>query len=399
MSRRWEDRNYEAEQLAEQTEKLTVSSKKQGKELSELLAKLTTTAEALEHTAKHNEELVATLHSALAANQRMSECIIGQHSLEGTVGIKLQEASPGGLGGDDVSVQTRPGEHLFYVEALREGGSAQISHRIREEDVIVAVNGLPLCHLTLPEAEALLLGEIGTRVTISGRRGLCGSEYIVTLERIKGGEPSDLAAAACSRAKQMQHDLHNLDSLLDLDLGTRKYVREWRLQTVRHRHHKGLLRCLRNRYRRRLLEAHVLMPWHHYARETKRRNHAVGIAAHSRGKTQVFHFLSITQSGIVPTGLIGYFSRAGDAVVSFVGLDKNIHVPVSQSWEADARASPTAAAASIASHMAPLLLRWQGSLNTSLSGCPPVPASNAYPTFCTLAIVVCLFQGACKLPC
>ena len=38
---------------------------------------------------------------------------------------------------------------------------------------------------------------------------------------------------------------------------------------------------------RRLLETQILFPWHHYARETKRRNRGVRIAAHSRSKTQV----------------------------------------------------------------------------------------------------------------
>lgn len=38
---------------------------------------------------------------------------------------------------------------------------------------------------------------------------------------------------------------------------------------------------------RRLLETQILFPWHHYAREMKRRDRSVRIAAHSRSKTQV----------------------------------------------------------------------------------------------------------------
>ncbi len=38
---------------------------------------------------------------------------------------------------------------------------------------------------------------------------------------------------------------------------------------------------------RRLLESQILFPWHHYAREMKRRDRSVRIAAHSRSKTQV----------------------------------------------------------------------------------------------------------------
>jgi hypothetical protein len=182
----------------------------------------------------------------------MSECIVGQGQiLEGTVGIKLQEASTSGLGGEDVSVQTvEQNGCIFYVEALVEGGAAQVSHRVREEDVLETVDGLPLKDLTLAEAEGLLMGEIGSQITIKGRRGLCGSEYIVTLTSTQGGGAVDLAAAACSRAAQMRHDLSMLQGLLDIDLGTRKQFRSWRLHTVSRKHHHGLLRCiLRRRHR------------------------------------------------------------------------------------------------------------------------------------------------------
>ena len=248
-ARRCADKNSETEQLEERLEKANRLCSQQGVEMAELLSELTTTAEALQHSSKHKEELLATLNSTLAGNKRMAECIVGQHSLEGTVGIKLQEASTEGLGGEDVSVKSASST-LFYVESMLEGGAAQLSHRVREEDVIVAVDDLPLEGLNLPEAEALLQGSVGSHVTLRGRRGLCGSDYVVTLQRIKGGGPSNLAAAACSRAKQIQHDLGMLEALLDLDLGTRAQFRAWRLHTIRHRHHQGVLRCLRQRYRR-----------------------------------------------------------------------------------------------------------------------------------------------------
>lgn len=182
----------------------------------------------------------------------MSECIVGQgQGLQGTVGIKLQRASTSGLGGEDVSVQTAAQTgHLFYVESLVEGGAAQISRRVREEDVLETVDGLPLKDLMLAEAEGLLLGEIGSQVTIKGRRGLCGSAYLVTMTRTKGEGAVDLAAAACSRAAQMRHDLAMLQGLLNIDLGTRKQFRSWRVYTVSRKHYRGLLRCiLRGRHR------------------------------------------------------------------------------------------------------------------------------------------------------
>jgi hypothetical protein len=67
--RRWEDKNFEAEQLSEQLAVVNKTSTKQGADVAELLAKLTTTAEALKHTGKHNEELLATLQSAQKANE------------------------------------------------------------------------------------------------------------------------------------------------------------------------------------------------------------------------------------------------------------------------------------------------------------------------------------------
>jgi len=122
--------------------------------------------------------------------------------------------------------------------------------RVCEEDVLLAVDGLTLDGLTLAEVEALLIGAIGSQVTLTGRRGLCGSGYVLTLDRIKGGAPIDIAAAACSRAKQMRHDLFILEALLDLDLGTRKQFRAWRVHTSRRRHLQCLLSCMRRRLRR-----------------------------------------------------------------------------------------------------------------------------------------------------
>jgi len=273
--------------LGDQLERANKLRTQRDAELAELQSNLTTTAKALQHSSKHNEELSTTLHSALAANQRMSECIVGEYSLEGIVGVTLQEAGTEGLGGEDVSLKPASTKRIFYVESMLKGGAAQISHRVHEEDVIVAVDDLPLDELNLSEAEALLQGPVGSKVTLRGRRGLCGSEYMVTLTRIKGGGPSDLAAAACSRAKQMQHDLRALEALLDLDLATRAQFRAWRLHTIRRRHHQGLLRCLRQRYRRSHISTRVLMPWHSYAREMKRRNRGVRITAHTRSKTQV----------------------------------------------------------------------------------------------------------------
>jgi len=110
-----------------------VTSSKRSDEVAQLQENLTTTSDALMHTGKHNEELLATLDTALKANLRMSECIVGQHSLElaGTVGIKLQEASTSGLGGEDVSTGMPASQvgRLFYVESIVEGGAAHLSHR------------------------------------------------------------------------------------------------------------------------------------------------------------------------------------------------------------------------------------------------------------------------------
>lgn len=67
--RRWEDKNFEAEQLSEKLATVNKASTKQGADMAEVLDKLTATAEALKHTGKHNEELLATLQSAQKANE------------------------------------------------------------------------------------------------------------------------------------------------------------------------------------------------------------------------------------------------------------------------------------------------------------------------------------------
>ena len=173
---------------------------------------------------------------------------------------------------------------------------------------MLGINSVDIDELTLPEAEGLLIGEVGTQLTLRGRRGLCGSEYTVTLDRELTAssfelEPSGavLAAVARARAKQIQHDLCSFEALFALDVGTRKQFRAWAWHCNSTRQHHGMLRCLLRRRYRKILEAQVLLPWHHYAREMKRRSRAVSIASHSRNKAQVttwFHAWLATQTSM-----------------------------------------------------------------------------------------------------
>eukprot|EP00277_Geminigera_cryophila_P020685 CAMPEP_0179492662 /NCGR_PEP_ID=MMETSP0799-20121207/66914_1 /TAXON_ID=46947 /ORGANISM="Geminigera cryophila, Strain CCMP2564" /LENGTH=83 /DNA_ID=CAMNT_0021309541 /DNA_START=1 /DNA_END=248 /DNA_ORIENTATION=+ len=48
--RRWEDRNFEAEQLAEQLAGISMTSSKRSDEVAQLQENLTTTSDALMHT-------------------------------------------------------------------------------------------------------------------------------------------------------------------------------------------------------------------------------------------------------------------------------------------------------------------------------------------------------------
>lgn len=57
--------------------------------------------------------------------------MLGQGKMNGTVGIKLSEASKSGLLGDDVSVDSasQTAERVVYVQSFVEGGSAMKSKR------------------------------------------------------------------------------------------------------------------------------------------------------------------------------------------------------------------------------------------------------------------------------
>jgi hypothetical protein len=57
--------------------------------------------------------------------------MLGQDKINGTVGIKLSEASKSGLLGDDVSVDSasKTAERVVYVQSFVEGGAAMKSKR------------------------------------------------------------------------------------------------------------------------------------------------------------------------------------------------------------------------------------------------------------------------------
>lgn len=93
------------------------------------------------------------------------------------VHIKAPEDAGGGDDYDDMAV---------YVDRLVEGGAAAASGKISAGDEMLEVSGRELAGLDADGVKSLIVGPVGTPVTIKGKRCRDGSKYTVTLIRMGG---------------------------------------------------------------------------------------------------------------------------------------------------------------------------------------------------------------------
>ena len=249
-----ERKNAEVDQLEDQMKSLAQVSSKQGQEIADLHVELTSTADALKQTIEYNQEMRLVVEMHKEASERITQSILGRGPSAGTVGIKLQFSKPSissgvKTGASRTSVigqeahadDARKTGGVFYVEALTEGGAAEQSRSVQEKDVVLSINGQDLNGLGLEEAEALLLGRSRSTVTIAGRRGVCGSEFMVTLTRM--GAATLTTAAACCCIEEMRKNLTTFFDRISLDKGTRKQLCAWHFHVSRKRYHQALSRC------------------------------------------------------------------------------------------------------------------------------------------------------------
>lgn len=154
FNRRFQDKIDLVENLQAELDMIRVSSDKQCADLTELQGELMKTSKELKSAGTKNDDISHQLEAALADckvsfigyhrnmsgravsltydshSQRMADCMLGQRRVDGTVGIKLSEASKSGFSGEDVSVDSASqAGRIVYVQTLLEGGSAIKSNR------------------------------------------------------------------------------------------------------------------------------------------------------------------------------------------------------------------------------------------------------------------------------
>jgi len=155
------------------------------------------------------EKLSEELGSALLAVQEMYSRVCRTETVElGGIGIKIE-----------APLEACSGESMIRVDDIIEGGPAGANGKMAVDDILVEVQGRDLSGLPVDEVRTLIVGPVGSPVTIRARSGQDGSEYVVTLLRWGSGSHAEghvqeKSNRACERADRLHEQISQLEGEL-----------------------------------------------------------------------------------------------------------------------------------------------------------------------------------------
>ncbi len=134
-------------------------------------------------------DLAITLNCLQSIHQSVTRKSAGS---EAGIGVKIEGSNNHGETGS-----------FIRIDDIMQGGSAYGRGKLHIDDVIVAVNGRDLTGLSVGEVRNLIVGPIGTPVTLTGLQEGSGNKYMVTLIRSGGDVTSevllkDMARETCT---------------------------------------------------------------------------------------------------------------------------------------------------------------------------------------------------------